>query len=511
MTAKERYEKLKRRRQPFLDRAYAAAALTVPSLLPPTGHNAHSKLNEPYQDYGAKGVVFLASRILTALYPPGFSSFRLAIPAHVLMSNGQMDMDEDTEQALILSEKLISSEIERRGWRHPTNVAMQHLIVSGNVGEMMMPDNKLRMFRLDQYVVVRDPAGNLKEFITAEVKAKASLSDSLQSLADTNTTGGAGTDDEDTTLYTHGVRGEDDQWEIHQELGDSEIADSRGTYEICPFNALRWTAVLGEDYGRGKCEEHLPALKSADALAQSVSEGAGMASRHITLVRPNATGGLNLRRRLAKEGNGAIVTGNPEDVTMLNFTNTSGLQIAQVELQEIKKDLMVSFLMNMSAQRSGERVTAFEIQRMTEDLEGALGGVYSMLAQDMQAHRIKRLIFQMQDQGALPDWPAEMVEPIILTGLEALGRQNDVNRARAGMEMISQLPPEDQLYIKKDVLLKKAFHGLDLADAVRTEKEVEEMRQQQAQQNMMTNVAEAGGVAAAQAAGASVAGTPPGP
>ena len=46
------------------------------------------------------------------------------------------------------------------------------------------------------------------------------------------------------------------------------------------------------------------------------------------------------------------------------------------------------------------------------------------------------------------------------------------------------MPQEILPYIKFDSLLSKAFHGLDLPDAVRSQAEVQQMQQEQMQQQM---------------------------
>ena len=165
-TAYGRYDELKIKREPYLQRARNASSLTIPSLIPPQGSNG-TNLPEPSQGFGSKATIFLSSRLMAALYPPGFSSFRLMIPPEQIMQSGQ-EPDEQVEIGLILAETLINAEIERKNWRAPTNMILQHLIVGGNAMEMVTPDNRIRGFRLDQYVVVRDPSGRLLEFVIEE-------------------------------------------------------------------------------------------------------------------------------------------------------------------------------------------------------------------------------------------------------------------------------------------------------------------------------------------------------
>ena len=73
--AQARYSQLETRREPFLTRARDAAKLTIPSLLPPSGHTGHSKFSTPAQSLGARGVNNLASKLLLALLPPNSPFF----------------------------------------------------------------------------------------------------------------------------------------------------------------------------------------------------------------------------------------------------------------------------------------------------------------------------------------------------------------------------------------------------------------------------------------------------
>lgn len=499
-TAKERYTALQLRRNAYLLRARGNAKLTLPGLMPPEGFNGSLLLPQPYQGLGARLVVNLASRIMTALLPPGRSFFRLGVSAQALLKAQMESVPEDLDRAMVLSERIIIDESERRGWRAPTNTTLEHLIVTGNALEYVQPDNSIRVYRLDQFCVVRDPSGRVIEFVICDALDPNSLPPTLRDLNATagglysqNTPGYGGRAVE---LYTWG-RLQDDgvTWMVHQELRDVIVPGSQGTYtdELLPFLALRWAAVAGEDYGRSKVEEHVADLTTLDGLTMAMIDGAAMASRNITMIKPNAAGGVNLRRKLTKARNGDYVIGNPEDVQMLNYTNGQGLQITQAEIASLRQELSVAFLYSQGATRQAERVTATEIRRDASDLEAALGGVYSMLSHDMMARRVRRLIIQMQANQELPPWPPGTIEPTILTGLEALAREAQVQNVVAAGQLVASMPPDGQDYVKWDVLLKKGFNGLNLSDAVRTEDEAQQVRQQrasmQAQQDAFPNVA----------------------
>ena len=78
-TAKERYLKLKDKREMFVDRAQECSELTISSLIPTDGHNHSAKIYNPFQSVGARGVNNLASKLLLLLLPPNSPFFRLSV------------------------------------------------------------------------------------------------------------------------------------------------------------------------------------------------------------------------------------------------------------------------------------------------------------------------------------------------------------------------------------------------------------------------------------------------
>lgn len=495
-TAKERYEQLKPGRDLFLRRARLFAEITIPSLLPPEGHSPTNWLPENYQGLGARAVIHLSSRLLTALLPPGQTFFRLTVPAKALLKSQTVDIPAEIQTGLVKAEMLVSSEIERRLWRQPTNLALQLLIVTGNALEQIMDDNTIRVFRLDQYVVARDPNGALREVVIDEVLRPYGLSEEMQKLLPSNVKVDDPTDK--VHLYTWVWR-EGKKWKVAQYLEDVKVPQSEGEYDIPPFNALRWAIVPGEDYGRAKVEEHYADLRALEGYEKSMLEGSAMAARNVILVRPNATGG-NLRQRIAKARNGDVLVGNVEDVNMLQFQNTTGLQVTREQANMLRQDVASAFLLGSAMRRQAERVTAYEIRQDAEELDGVLGGVYSMLSSDMQRNRIERLIYQMQKNQELPDWQQGDIEPVITTGLEALGRERDLMRIQTAAQFLQGLGPEAMAYVKTPLLLSKAFAALQLPDAVRSDEEVKQMRQEAAMTQAGANVAENVASAAGQAA-----------
>jgi hypothetical protein len=431
-TAAGRYRQLEGDRQPFLDRAREASKYTIPTLLPEAGHNGSSKLYTPFQGMGARGVNNLASKLLLALLPPNSPFFRLTVDDYTLQEmTGQEGMRATVEKALSKIERAVMSEIEGSAMRVGAHEALKHLVVAGNVLLYLPKEGGMRVFRLDRFVVKRDPMGNVLELIVKEDVAPDALPEEIRTAieAEQSIKGGKREDqssDKSVELFTRVWR-DGDKWRVQQEAKDKVIPSSKGTYPLdkSPWIALRWTRIDGEDYGRSHCDEYIGDLKSLEGLSKAIVEGAAVAARVIPLVDPNGTTDED---DLAEAENFDFVTGRADDVTFLQVAKFADFSVAQSTAQNIEQRLSFAFMLNTSIQRGGERVTAEEIRYMAGELEDALGGVYSILSQEMQLPLVSRLMHTMARAKKLPALPKGTVKPAITTGLEALGRGHDLNK-----------------------------------------------------------------------------------
>ena len=496
MSAKGRYEKLASGpRQQFLSRARHNSMLSIPSLVPLEGHDQTSHLIEPYQGLGATLVSHLASRMAISMLPASRPYMRFAIPPKLRLENNG-EVEPDVERGMAISEELVQTEVEAKDWRDATNQEMQQLLVAGSVAEKINADNTIRVYRLDQYVVRHDNNGDVLEFVLRDLHKPDGLR--AQGL-----TPPSGVDeDEDVPVFTWGkliARKSGVRYEVQQYLDESMTAlpGTKAVFErdLLPYLFHKWSKNPGEDYGRAKTSDHIGDLRSLEVLSKDVLEMAAMAGRHFIMVRPGA-GGFGLARRITKARNGDVVVGNHEDVDVKSFVAGNGYQIVEVKINALSEGLSRAFLMTSVAQRQAERVTATEIQRDVEELEAALGGVFSQLSNSMLLKRTRVLINNMQQAGELPEWPQGGVVPQILTGLEALSRQRDAVRAEQAAGIIQMFGEEALDAIKLPNILNKAFAGLGLAEAVRTQQELEEEQERKAQ----LRVAEAGQQALVDAA-----------
>ena len=481
---KVRYDKYFDDRESYLRRGREASLFTIPSLLPERDHKSTSELITPFQSIGAEGVNNLSSKLLLSLLPPNAPFFRLVV------DNAELDAllsekRSEAEEALAKIERMVMQEIEVRGLRVPIAEALKQLIVTGNVLIYLPPEGQVRVFRLDRYVVKRDSMGNVLEIITKESLSPLSLPDKAKEILDDPE---SESPLEDKDLFTC-VKWTGKNWMIKQELDGETVPGSEGSFpkKRNPFLALRFIHMDGEDYGRGYVEEYLGDLKSLESLTQSIVEGSAAAAKVLFLVRPNGTTRV---KTLAESPNGAIVTGDDQDVSTLQLGKAQDFGIASQTIQMLQTRLSRVFLMNASIRRDAERVTAEEIRTARQELEIALGGVYAILSQEFQLPLVEILMNRMQKQNRIPKLPDDGLKPLIITGVEALGRGEDLNKLGMFLQQLSPLGPEvlREINVSDYITRLAGSLGIDTEGLVKTEEEkMLEMKAAQDQQAAAMN------------------------
>jgi len=485
--AHARYEQLRTERDMFLDRARESAKLTIPSLVPPESHNGSADLYKPFQSLGSRGVSNLSSKLLMALFPPNTPPFRWKMDDLELEAQASADKAFKTnlDEALAKGERIVQSEIETTHIRTDAFEAIKHLIVAGNVLVHKPKKDRMRVYHLSQYVVFRDVSGNMLEVILKETVAPAALPEAYRALAESKTNEVERTVDLFTCIkLAPGGK----SWNIHQEVKGVLIRESIGSYkkDRCPWLPLRWTKIQGENYGRGYVEELSGDLQSLEGLQQSLVEGSAAAAKVLFLVNPNGNTSV---QDIAKKPNGGFAEGNALDVTVLQLNKYNDFRVVKETIDTIAIRISQAFLLNSSVQRNGERVTAEEIRFLAGELETALGGVYAVLSQEFQLPLVNILIDSLQSRKKLPKFPEGIIRPAIVTGLEALGRNNDLTKLDMLLSETSQLitPTVEKYAHVGEIYRRRATAlGIDLKGLIKTDEEIAEAAQAEQQQNALS-------------------------
>jgi len=432
--AKRRYEQLRGTRNTALERARKNSDLTIPGLIPADAQDANSAFSQPYQSLGARCVNNLASWLLLTLFPPDQAFARISVHEDTAEELGENLTTVKTALGRISSKAHLL--VETAAMRPIFMETLRHLIVGGNalvyVGLERLPP---RLYRLDQYVVLRDERGRMIEAVIEEKVYPSTLSEEVRAACKVVVEEGK-ENDKLVTIYTH-VKVEEDEVVHYQEINETLVPESEGRAPRAEagWMALRWQAIPGSDYGRAHVSEYVGDLMSLEDLSKAIIQFASVAARIIHMVDPNAMVDIE---ELATAESGDFVTGYVDKVKALQLEKTQDFSVASEVASRLELRLSHAFLLQSGTVRNAERVTAEEIRAMAQELENVLGGVYTVLSAEFQLPLIRRLLYILVREGEAPELPAD-VNPTIVTGFEALGRNHAANKIRMLMTDLTNI------------------------------------------------------------------------
>lgn len=486
-----RYSLLKGQRAPYLDRARKASRLTIPSLMPQEGAGAGGDYPVGFQSLGARLINHLTSKITLALLPPNRPFHRTDIDeisiAQMAEEPGQKAAIQDS---LAKYDRALNTHIEASQLRTKANEAIKQLIVSGTVVMHIKDEQDVRIHKLDSFVQTLDSTGTLLELIIEESVSPLTLSPEIVTeckvIIDDE---GSPNKHDEVAIYT-GIKISGDKYKVWQEINDIIVPGSEGSYpkDVLPFLSMRFYAVDGESYGRAYVEEYIGDLVSLEGQTKAVHEGSILSNRIIFFLN---NGGMTSPSHLEKARNGAVLRGNANEISTLQVNKQGDMQVGLSLIQNIESRLSYAFLLHSAIQRSGERVTAEEIRILARELEEGLGGVYSLLSHEFQLRIVKVYRGLLEKTQKLPSLPKDIVSVKIVTGLEALGRGQDVDQLQMFLQDVSTFGGAAmQLLDLREILVRLAVsRGIDTTDLV---KSVEQL-QMEREQAMMEQIAQGAG------------------
>lgn len=444
----DRWSELDSKKSGVLTRAEDASKLTIPSVFPTGDFQEDASLPEIYQSLGARASLNLSSKISQNLVPPTSIFFKLMVnkelEAQILSGDNPAVMDEINANMFKL-ETAIMNQVERWSIRNYIYEACKLLVITGNACLWYDKTNdSWSVFNLRNYSVSRDASGKIMEVIIKETKDRLSFPP--------ETTLPDGTDKE-LNVYTRMFLDDDGGYTLYQSVEDEIINGSEQKFskdDTLPILVLRWTNMAGSSYGRGLVEHYIGDLRNYEAVNMALVDTASVLSRIVFLVNPNSQYGTDVRE-LNKAVTGDFVAGNAEDITVPDVGKVGDMNVLINYMERLETRIAQAFLLFQS--RQAERVTAEEIRQVAQQLEEALGGSYSLLSQDLQ----KPIIQLAMD--SLDIKLDKIAEPLITTGITALGRGNDANKLMALSQWMSSNPAY-QRKINTDVLTERMVYAL---------------------------------------------------
>ena len=499
MTPKEFYDEKSTDRSDYETRAEKFAGITLPYLMRADGGDKGTPMDDKVaQSYCGRLVNTLRSKMGMTLLPASMSSFRF-IPdqkafEQILGTEDQTAMIE-VHKSLAVRTNQINTEIERQAIRESLFMLISNIMVVGSLIVEKKEKSGIILHPLKTIAVDLDNQG--------EPLAMAFM-EKLKRLPEGIT---VAEEEDEYELYTFIYSDEESgNWIVRQAVGEEPVGQEQSyKHDTLPYQYLGWTWQPGDSMHRPYVEDYYEDMDQLNKLSTVLTDGAVIASKSLIFVDPR--GGRTLTRNVAKSANGDVLDGNAEDVTAFQLGKNYDFQIPMERESNLKRELAAAFLMNESATRQAERVTAEEIQFMAQELEESnLAGVYSMMASKWSKWIVRMVMLELKIKF-------EAVEPAIITGMDAMGRSQEARKLDNFISRLANLQKME--WVNEEALFQKyaALDGLDVTGILRTQDEVDTAKQQtqaeQAQQQAAMSGAESMGGQAGAAMAGQMTGQPP--
>lgn len=490
MSIEKEYTELLNNRQFYEERAEKCAKVTLPFLWYPSldKRKEAAQTQDRFQNIGSQVVNHLAARLVLALFPSNTPFFRLQL-------NGQDNPSfegnkKEIDAGLMKLESFIVKEMEAGNDRIALNDAIKQLIVTGNVC-LHFKHRRVEVYPLTQYCVMRRSDGIMQKLILQEsVKKSACPVEWHRFFKEEDKEDDNKQHDPETILFTKIYR-EHDHYLLTREINGNAIKGADETYPLhaCPYVPVRFLYKSFEHYGRSYVDDYVDDLTTLEKLSKALVRSAHLATKHIGFVNPNGVTKIN---NLAKAKDGDWIPGSLNDVALLQSNKHADLQTASNMISLIERRIAKAFLMSETVQRQAERVTAEEIRFMANELEEAIGGVYSVLSQELQVPYVNVRLSILQRENIIAPLPKDSLEPTIVTGIEALSRNHESQKLTRFIRLATgTLGPEvTASFLKPSAFLERMAiaEGLDPKLFIKTNDEL--MQEQQQQQMAMQQQAE---------------------
>jgi len=482
------------KREEVLSRCERYAGWTIPTVFPDDPLMGHDELQLDYQSVGAQAVTNLSNKIMMALFQPSRPFFRMNLSKEQrddVMSTGIKGAQVDA--ALAEAERTAMHNLNATNARIIMHDILQQLIITGN-SLLHIPKNDSQpmcAYTIRDYTIQRDLRGRVVKAIIKETKSVAGLSDELAELA----IAANYTMEDDVSIYTGIQKVGKDRFFVWQELEDlCYCHESVGVYdkENLPWIPLTWNLARGKDYGTGLVELYSGDFHKLSNLSEAIVDYTTVMTDLKNLVNP---AGMTDVRELTEAPSGAYVHGREQDIFVHQPQVGNSADFLSHQFDITARRIGAAFLLNSAVTRDAERVTAQEIRMQAQELESSLGGVYTRLATELQLPLAKRLIKEL-------DPIFKDIEPVIVTGLESLSRNSELDNFRAFMQDLIILTdvPEDvtiRMEMGDVIATLGAGHGVDYKKFLKDEKKVQAEQQQRMQaQAQMTGMEESAKVQA---------------
>lgn len=493
-TAAHRFTALDNKRQTMISRIEHYSGLTLPYIFPPdTYQEGDWELRLDHHSVGAQAVNHLANKIVLGLFQPGFPFFKLEVSEELKAQFEAQGVEaKAVDHSLAKGERAAIKHMTKGAMRPQLFEAAKQLIITGNALPVFHRNDDFELVGLRDYVIRRSRTGTVLEIVTRSCTTAGELSKDVQEEV---VKARGNIEQDEKVKHYHWIQRQPSgeykvsQWVDDQRLNPDKYDSKYKDYANLPWQPQAWTLPTRHHYGVGLVEEYVGDLTSITEFAESLSDGAALASVWRFLVNPSS----QVRPEdIAHGENGDALSGTQGEIGILQAQVGNNMQIVSSIMQESINRFSRGFLLMTSVTRDAERVTATEIRALANELETGLGGVYSRLAGSFQLPLARYLL-----RGAKIKIEGTQIEPLVITGFDALSRAAELERIQLFIQdvaNITSLPPEVSDWLKVGPILRglAANRHLDADEYVNTEDQVQQTREAR-QQALVAQQAQAAG------------------
>jgi hypothetical protein len=479
-----------------LEIARQCSRLTVPWHLPDLGRTEGDRLFRQNQSLGKKGVSNLQGKLLLALYPPDQPFFEITldpefqydpeIPDEFKQAIAQSLWLQQLQTAATLeSAEIVSNGKRGVGFRVAQHHSIGQMITTGDTLEEITDDYTFKVHRRDRYVTRRDDTGCILYHLTKESVDPLSLTeeDWFKAQLDIAELRKVPARNRMTDILTHHEWQPRSQlWVIEQEVNGYVIRTSEEP-ESRVFSTP-FELITGENYGHGFVEGVLGDLQTLDTMKAKLREAIGNMARMVPVLDTGSPmQEEDLLRPSGEPIRGRVNQGQVQDAAFLQSQKHADIAAVAQYVAALEMNLSKAFLLESAIQPQKERVTAAQVGRIAEEVDGATGGLYIPISEAKHLPLLRRVRWQMKRDKllpAMPDRAEKMVRFRVLTGLSALAQQAKMGRMLTFAQTVAAFGPDAMRRIDTGVLAKVLQRASNFYEPglVKSDEQMEQEQQQ---------------------------------
>lgn len=449
------------------------AELTLPFIFLDTDNESDQRIIAPENSVGSEAVNGLASKLLINLFPPTNLFFKLDISDDDLDGLSKEEIAK-VETELSKIEQRILEIIEEQYLRTPLYEALKQLIVTGN-SLVYKKDNIIKVFNPYNFCVERDYSGNVLIIAIRELISKEVLSQEIIEEIKKNNDGTGFDEKKDIEIYTIVKRIDENNYEIFQEIEGFQFNFDTVKLDDLPYMVLRFNSMPNSSYGIGLVEQYLGDFNRLEKLSTAVADGTMVMSKIIYGKKPNAKVDLE---GLKNSKSGDVVIGDLDQISTLQTNKSFDFSVASQQIIALEQKIGKAFLSLDSSIRNSERTTATEVRANMLELESKLGGVFTILTQELQVPLLRKIIKSVNNDLL------DTVKITITSGLNAISKAKDLEKLNTFIQQISIFGVENVaplLDIKGYITEVANSLGIDASKVLKSEEQVQQEQQAQAE------------------------------